>query len=96
MELNVFWEMLDLMEADGFPSDLLDRFASQIEALGDRRRAAIMERTKELADLLREQEARRKKEREDKDWWWILAFLLLVSGDDPEPAPATTDNNNRR
>ena len=82
--------MLDLMEADGWPSDLLDRFADQIEALGERRQASILEKTKELADILQEQEARRKKEREEKDWWRVLAFLLLVFGDDPEPAPTAS------
>ena len=97
MELNALWAMLDIMEADGWPADLLDRFGDEIEALGDRRRAAIAARTKELADFLREQEARRKEEREDLDWWWFLAFLLLIFGDEPEPAPATaTTNENRR
>ena len=95
MDFESLWNLLDELADAGWPADLLADFADEIEALGERRRAAIMRRAEELAGFVREREARLKKERDaDLAWWWF-AFFLLVMAEEPRPAPTTTADNRR-
>ena len=95
MDLESLWSLLDELAEAGLPADLLADFADQIEALEDRRRAEIVRRADELADFIKNREARLKQERDaDLAWWW-LAFFLLVMTEEPRPALTTTANNRR-